>query len=602
MVMNRIIYHIYHVSFFIFVTMAAEVLNVCTYNVHGINGTNWDYVENVVNNHDFVLLQEHWLHSSQAHIITDNRKDVNMSFVSGMDDSSFISGRPFGGCAIVWRNSMICRVEHVQCQSKRLCMVNIKLRNTNILLCTLYMPCDTTYDMDNINIYDNILREISSRATSLNIDNIICGGDFNTDTTRVKSLHTKSLLSFIQEEHFDLLINSPFYAIDHTFESKSNHVRSTIDHFMVSDNLVQSVVAMNCDHNVDNLSDHSVLSVSFDIHVYVDYISNMCNKSVDRPNWSRATDKDIENYKCMLDFKLGNVYVPIEALYCNDNFCTKHDECLQTYHDGIIDACISASRCISNKKSNIKCIPGWTEYVSPHRETAMFWHRLWCDNGRPRSGLISDIRRKTRAQYHNVLKNAKRNDMKVRSFMMAQNFLDSDRRDFWHELKKVRGGSVTCPTSIDGVQGEHNITNLFADKYQHLYNSVSYNSEHVSLLKRDIDDKIVHSHSECKSHLINAQDVINMVKELKLNKHDGNKGHYSNHITNGTHRLHCSISLLFNSMISHGFVPNDLLLSTIIPIPKNKRKSLSKSDNYRAIALSSIMGKLLDKNIVEQMS
>ena len=183
---------------------------------------------------------------------------------------------------------------------------------------------------------------------------------------------------------------------------------------------------------------------------------------------------------------------------------------------------------------------------------------------------------------------------------MAQNFLDSDRRDFWHEFKEVRGGSVTCPTSLDGVQGELNITNLFADKYQHLYNSVSYNSEHMSLLKRDIDDKIVHSHSECKSHLINAQDVINMVKELKLNKHDGNKGHYSNHITNGTHRLHCSISLLFNSMISHGFVPNDLLLSTIIPIPKNKRKSLSKSDNFRAIALSSIMGKLLDKILLNK--
>ena len=53
-------------------------------------------------------------------------------------------------------------------------------------------------------------------------------------------------------------------------------------------------------------------------------------------------------------------------------------------------------------------------------------------------------------------------------------------------------------------------------------------------------------------------------------------------------------------MISHGCVPNDLLLSTIIPIPKNKRKSLSKSDNYRAIALSSIMGKLLDKILLNK--
>ncbi len=33
---------------------------------------------------------------------------------------------------------------------------------------------------------------------------------------------------------------------------------------------------------------------------------------------------------------------------------------------------------------------------------------------------------------------------------------------------------------------------------------------------------------------------------------------------------------------------------TMIPIPKHKRQSLCNSDNYRAIALSSIIGKILD--------
>ena len=41
-------------------------------------------------------------------------------------------------------------------------------------------------------------------------------------------------------------------------------------------------------------------------------------------------------------------------------------------------------------------------------------------------------------------------------------------------------------------------------------------------------------------------------------------------------------------------VPYSMLTSTIIPIPNNRRKSLIDSDNYRAIALSSILGKLLD--------
>ena len=47
-------------------------------------------------------------------------------------------------------------------------------------------------------------------------------------------------------------------------------------------------------------------------------------------------------------------------------------------------------------------------------------------------------------------------------------------------------------------------------------------------------------------------------------------------------------------MLNHNYVPSAMLTSTVIPIPKNRRKSLTDSENYRAIALSSILGKVLD--------
>ena len=37
-----------------------------------------------------------------------------------------------------------------------------------------------------------------------------------------------------------------------------------------------------------------------------------------------------------------------------------------------------------------------------------------------------------------------------------------------------------------------------------------------------------------------------------------------------------------------------MILGTMIPIPKDKKKSLCSSSNYRAIALSSIFSKILD--------
>ena len=44
----------------------------------------------------------------------------------------------------------------------------------------------------------------------------------------------------------------------------------------------------------------------------------------------------------------------------------------------------------------------------------------------------------------------------------------------------------------------------------------------------------------------------------------------------------------------HGYAPEDMLMSTVVPIPQNKKKSLNDSNYYRGIALSSIIGKVLE--------
>ena len=52
-------------------------------------------------------------------------------------------------------------------------------------------------------------------------------------------------------------------------------------------------------------------------------------------------------------------------------------------------------------------------------------------------------------------------------------------------------------------------------------------------------------------------------------------------------------------MLVHGVCPPDTMsCGTMIPIPKDKRKSLDCSDNYRAITLVSIVSKILDSVIL----
>ena len=81
-------------------------------------------------------------------------------------------------------------------------------------------------------------------------------------------------------------------------------------------------------------------------------------------------------------------------------------------------------------------------------------------------------------------------------------------------------------------------------------------------------------------HCISVTDICYSIKQLKHGKSDGNTGRDSSHIINGPRKLFVYLCLLFNLIMKFNYIPGDMPLSTIIPIPKNNQ-CLSSSDNYR---------------------
>ncbi len=212
--------------------------------------------------------------------------------------------------------------------------------------------------------------------------------------------------------------------------------------------------------------------------------------STSKQLWWKANDDHIARYKIILDEELAKINMPIEALYCDDVKCSVHSNNLQVFHDDIILCCLRASNYIPvSKKRDSKCgIPGWNEYIKHHRDTAMFWHRLWKDNGSPNAGVIFNIRRKTRYQYHNALKQVKRHQNDIKAANMAHNLNTSGRNDFWFELRKSLGNGGTLPCTVDGESGVDKIAELFHKKYDNLYNSVPYNTQDMVKPASDIDN------------------------------------------------------------------------------------------------------------------
>ena len=54
------------------------------------------------------------------------------------------------------------------------------------------------------------------------------------------------------------------------------------------------------------------------------------------------------------------------------------------------------------------------------------------------------------------------------------------------------------------------------------------------------------------------------------------------------------LSLCFSVCLSHGYLPPAMIKTTIVPIVKNKCGNISESNNYRPIALATIISKLFE--------
>ena len=159
--------------------LVAQSLRICSYNVSCYSEIKSVYIKKLRQVHDILLLQEHWLYNSQSHQIQDNIPGICCYSVSGMTDTRITAGRRFGGCAIIWKASLACTVEPVCIDNTRIFAVKLKLHETSILLCSIYMPCDTTYDDYNMQSYIMVFSDI--------LNNNVCnevGPNYNRGQTQ----------------------------------------------------------------------------------------------------------------------------------------------------------------------------------------------------------------------------------------------------------------------------------------------------------------------------------------------------------------------------------------------------------------------------------
>ena len=136
----------------------------------------------------------------------------------------------------------------------------------------------------------------------------------------------------------------------------------------------------------------------------------------------------------------------------------------------------------------------------------------------------------------------------------------------------------------------------FAGLYKTLYNSVD-EQDTLQDVASIIDSKISNN---CKEEIkkITPDIIKEAVSRIRPQKSDPVFNFTSDCLKNAPQSLYAHISNIIKNFLIHSHVSTVLLLSTLVPIIKDKLGNLCTSKNYRSIAISSLFLKIVDWVII----
>ena len=237
-------------------------------------------------------------------------------------------------------------------------------------------------------------------------------------------------------------------------------------------------------HLVENMSDHEVFYVKFEVTNEPTVIIEEIASTVPKLNWKAATEDQKLEYEDKLFRKLNTLHVPEAIINCKNVHCedTNHRLELDSYvvelmsfisesgHDAIP---VKESK--PAKKPKSKSLAGWKDYVEPFQRNAQFWYSIWLSAGKPINTELHRIMKRAKNIFHYQVRRCRRVEDYLKNNKIDENCLENDT-DLFEEIKKQRKVGSDDDVTIDGAAGK-DIPNEFAKVYKELYHREKYEAE-----------------------------------------------------------------------------------------------------------------------------
>jgi exonuclease III len=565
---------------------------IVSYNMHGFR-QGQECLKDLCTCFDFIFLQEHWLCSEDL-----DRLTVNDDFVvygcSAMDEvicKGPLRGRPFGGLAILVRKSFAVSATLVRA-SERYMILTVD----DITLCNIYLPCNSVRNYadvfaDTLSCLANEIEGVKSRA-------VIIGGDLNCS---FEQSHTSTELIYEFCETFSLVPTFTLLSKGDTYTfatSNGSHV-SLIDHFLVSEQLLGSVEKIWTGDTATNFSDHIPLCMHICIPNTRKITSNSRPHCGERPSnkldkklrWDKA---NLLYYYNMTFRLLSNVVVPnfLWSLEAGQQV----GPAIENVYRQITSALqMAAFTTVPTVKSNYYK-HWWDGELDAAKLKSVTDHKTWVSNGKPRFGPHHTSMVKSRNQYKLLIKLKEKENSNHFSNELHEALVNKNGDDFWRQWK-AKFGKKKNSQVINGSSNPGDIAAMFANYFKDLYTSNSPNKHEA--FKQEFNSQYKNYNGDSFNSNLTVEDVDKCIKDLKMGKAAGGDGLTSEHILYSHPLLTVLLTVLFNILILHGYVPTDFTKGIVIPIPKNTASDSTKIDSYRGITVSCALSKLFESCLLK---
>jgi len=574
--------------------MTSTVMDITltSYNLHGFNQGKV-MLPKLCELSDVVLVQEHWLHDDELDImnsISSNFVSVCSSAMSATDCRGVRHGRPFGGVGLLVHRNLLSVFKSV---AKRERFIAAWIGD--VLIVNVYFPCMSANYIEQMQC---LLSDLNSVICDSGAKKVIIGGDYNFDF----SCGSTGLQLFLQSTGYlhlkvcDNMINSSTDPPVTYFQLGSGN-SSFIDHFCVSESLVDCVRHSFIVDSGDNLSDHLPLCLVLKLNVSV------CKPVLSHPpqtkrlRWDKA---NLNAYYYGTYDSLKDIMFDCDSMRCEIGCkCDVQNKVDELYNRVVSALSHNADKFVPRVKGNFYKA-WWSDALSELKKASISTHELWKSLGRPRSGEIFLQMKRAKIAYKNAIRAHQIQEDSFFSNELHELLMEKDLVSFWKAWNcKVVKNKLSA--IIDGATDGSVIVNKFAEHFEQNWTADNTYNTSSNIQQSELFNYISTAKSDDFT-LLDVESVNKCLLDMKKCKAPGADDIQTEHLLYAHPLVIIQLCMLFNIMLKHGTVPTLFSMGVIVPVVKDKHGDITDITNYRGITLSPCISKLFEKCLLMKFS